>query len=114
MAVHQGRVARTAWHPAYGRMIILDLGGGVTAWYCHLSQVSVAAGERVSAGERIGAIGMSGNTSGPHLHFEVRVWDQPTDPTAYLWGSSRGRPGAVPGWTYGTVQPFDTLGQYSF
>ncbi len=114
MAVHQGRVAKTAWHPAYGRMIILDLGNGVTAWYCHLSRVSVSPGERVSAGERIGAVGTSGNTSGPHLHFEVRIWDQPTDPREYLWGSHRGRPGSVPGWTYGTVQPYDTLGQYSF
>lgn len=114
LAVHQGRVAKTAWHPAYGRMIILDLGGGVTAWYCHLSRVSVSAGEGVSAGERIGAVGTSGNTSGPHLHFEVRLWDQPSDPTAYLWGGSRGRPGAVPGWTYGTVQPYSSLGQYSF
>ena len=114
VAVHDARVAKTAWHPAYGRMIILDLGNGVTAWYCHLSQVSVRAGERVSTGERIGAVGTSGNTSGPHLHFEVRLWDQPTDPATFLWGSHRGRPGSIPGWTHGTVQPYDTLGQYSF
>ncbi|MGD9955050.1 MAG: M23 family metallopeptidase [Candidatus Nanopelagicales bacterium] len=114
VAVHDARVAKTAWHPAYGRMIILDLGNGVTAWYCHLSAVSVRAGERVSVGERIGAVGMSGNTSGPHLHFEVRLWDQPTDPATFLWGSHRGRPGSVPSWTYGTVQPYSSLGQYSF
>lgn len=114
VAVHDARVAKTAWHPAYGRMIILDLGNGVTAWYCHLSQVSVQAGERVSTGERIGAVGTSGNTSGPHLHFEVRLWDQPTDPVTFLWGSHRGRPGAAPSWTYGTVQPYSSLGQYNF
>lgn len=114
VAVHDARVAKTAWHPAYGRMIILDLGNGVTAWYCHLSQVWVQAGERVSTGERIGAVGTSGNTSGPHLHFEVRVWDQPTDPVTFLWGSQRGRPGSAPSWTYGTVQPYSSLGQYSF
>ncbi|MFC6236778.1 M23 family metallopeptidase [Longivirga aurantiaca] len=114
VAVHDARVAKTAWHPAYGRMIILDLGNGVTTWYCHLSQVSVRAGERVSTGERIGAVGTSGNTSGPHLHFEVRLWDQPTDPATFLWGSTRGRPGSIPGWTQGTVQPYETLGQYSF
>jgi len=114
VAVHDARVAKTAWHPAYGRMIILDLGNGVTTWYCHLSEVSVRAGERVSVGERIGAVGMSGNTSGPHLHFEVRLWDQPTDPSTFLWGSQRGKPGSVPSWTYGTVQPYDSLGQYSF
>jgi murein DD-endopeptidase MepM/ murein hydrolase activator NlpD len=114
LAVKQGRVATTAWHPAYGRMIVLDLGGGITAWYCHLSRVDVSPGERVTAGERIGAVGMSGNTSGPHLHFEVRKWDQPFDPVDFLWGSDRGEAGSPPAWTSGRVQPFDTLGTYRF
>lgn len=96
-AVMPGRVVKLAWNPSWGRMVILEVAPGVTVWYCHLSTVSVKVGD-VVRGQVLGRVGLSGNTTGPHLHLEVRVKDRPTDPAAYLWGSHAGRPGAVPRW----------------
>lgn len=96
-AVTAGRVVKTAWHPAYGRMVILRVAPGVTVWYCHLSKVLVKVGE-VTRGSVLGRIGTSGNSTGAHLHLEVRVKDRPTDPATYLWGAHPGTPGAVPRW----------------
>ena len=66
-----GLVLRASTHPAYGLTVILEHPRLVYTLYAHLASTSVAAGERVETGERIGAIGRSGNASGPHLHFEV-------------------------------------------
>jgi murein DD-endopeptidase MepM/ murein hydrolase activator NlpD len=99
-AASNGRVARVAYHPAYGNTIVLDIGRGITLWYCHLSSVKVSQGEKVDVGERIGAVGTSGNTTGSHLHFEVRKWDQPTDPSTFLFAKTPGYTAAAPSWVY--------------
>lgn len=96
-AVADGRVVKLAWNPAWGRMVILEVAPGVTVWYCHLSKVLVKPGD-VVRGQVLGRIGTSGNTTGAHLHLEVRVEDRPTDPATYLWGAEPGMPGPVPRW----------------
>ncbi|MFN8155866.1 MAG: M23 family metallopeptidase [Candidatus Nanopelagicales bacterium] len=103
-AVTAGRVVKTAWHPAYGRMVILRVAPGVTVWYCHLSSVLVKPGD-VVAGQMLGRVGRTGNATGPHLHLEVRVHDRPTDPAVYLFGTRPGKPGAVPRWYPATPNP---------
>ncbi|MFJ7901154.1 M23 family metallopeptidase [Streptomyces sp. NPDC096198] len=71
MAATDGTV-RTQWNSAYGNMLILTAKDGTETWYCHLSRYQVATGASVKAGEPIAFSGNSGNSTGPHLHFEVR------------------------------------------
>ncbi len=106
-AVADAQVVAVAYHPLYGRMMVLETRSGATLWYCHLSRVSVAEGDRVVAGQRVGRIGTTGNSSGSHLHFEVRVADRPTDPEYYLFGKHRGHTKQPPGWL--PPQPITTV-----
>ena len=69
---------------SYGRLIVLSHGRGVETWYAHLSQIRVSAGAYVARGRRIGLAGSSGRSSGPHLHFEVRVGGAAVDPLTAL------------------------------
>jgi len=61
------------WGPSYGNAIVIDHGGGVRAVYGHLSKIEVKAGDVVKAGQQIGLVGSTGNSSGPHLHLEARI-----------------------------------------
>ncbi|MEU3842385.1 M23 family metallopeptidase [Streptomyces sp. NPDC028635] len=71
MAATDG-VVRTQWNSAYGNMLILTAPDGTETWYCHLSSYRVSSGTSVKAGQPIAYSGNSGNSTGPHLHFEVR------------------------------------------
>ncbi|MFE2303718.1 M23 family metallopeptidase [Streptomyces sp. NPDC059445] len=71
MAATDGTV-RTQWNSAYGNMMIVTAMDGTETWYCHLSTYKVASGTTIKAGEQIAFSGNSGNSTGPHLHFEVR------------------------------------------
>lgn len=71
MAATDG-VVRTEWNSAYGNMAIVTAKDGTETWYCHLSTYKVASGTEVKAGDPIAFSGNSGNSTGPHLHFEVR------------------------------------------
>ncbi|MFJ6724297.1 M23 family metallopeptidase [Streptomyces sp. NPDC091281] len=71
MAATDGTV-RTQWNSAYGNMVIVTAKDGTETWYCHLSSYRVASGSTVKAGDPIAYSGNSGNSTGPHLHFEVR------------------------------------------
>ncbi|WP_079142091.1 peptidoglycan DD-metalloendopeptidase family protein [Streptomyces sp. LUP30] len=71
MAATDGTV-RTQWNSAYGNMLILTAKDGTETWYCHLSSYRVPSGTTVKAGDPIAYSGNSGNSTGPHLHFEVR------------------------------------------
>ncbi|MFS8200779.1 M23 family metallopeptidase [Streptomyces sp. CWNU-52B] len=71
MAATDGTV-RTEWNSAYGNMVIVTAKDGTETWYCHLSTYKVASGAVVKAGDPIAYSGSSGNSTGPHLHFEVR------------------------------------------
>lgn len=59
--------------PSYGLAVIIDHGQGVKAVYAHLSKINVKAGDKVAAGDKIGEIGSTGNSTGPHLHLEARI-----------------------------------------
>jgi len=67
-----------------GNYVRIDHGGGLVTLYCHLSRVLVGGGQLVMAGDRVGAVGSSGNSTGPHLHFEVHAGGRLLDPAAWL------------------------------
>jgi murein DD-endopeptidase MepM/ murein hydrolase activator NlpD len=68
----------------YGRAIVLDHGHGISTRYGHLASFAVAAGQFIHRGDTIGYIGLSGRSTGPHLHYEVRINDTPVNPHKYL------------------------------
>ncbi|WP_432449921.1 DUF5930 domain-containing protein [Aliiroseovarius marinus] len=79
-----GVVVSASWSSGYGRLIKIQHEFGVETRYAHLSRMRVSKGQRVSRGERIGDIGNSGRSTGPHLHYEVRVGGRPINPMIYI------------------------------
>ncbi|MFI2607249.1 M23 family metallopeptidase [Kitasatospora sp. NPDC018619] len=89
LAVGDATVVSAGWDGAYGKEVVLRLADGHFAQYAHLSSLAVSAGQRVSAGERVGLSGTTGNSTGPHLHFEIRTsnrYGAVVNPVAYLAG----------------------------
>ncbi|MFI9463856.1 M23 family metallopeptidase [Streptomyces xiamenensis] len=88
--VHTGTVKEAAWAGSYGYRIIIEQEDGTELWYCHLSSMNVTAGQSVDTGDTIGRVGSTGNSSGPHLHLEVRPGGgDPIDPLAWLRGKGQ-------------------------
>jgi len=83
-ATADGDVTDVEQRAGYGRLIILDHGFGLTTWYGHLSGFNVQAGTHVKRGDVIGYEGDSGRSTGPHLHYEVRINNTPVNPWRYL------------------------------
>lgn len=79
-SVGDGTVEFAGWQNGYGQVIQVDHGGARSTLYAHLSRVDVKKGQRIEQGQRIGAVGMTGWSTGPHLHFEFRVNGQHQDP----------------------------------
>ncbi len=79
-----GRVIFAGWYGGYGNAIVIDHGGQTSTLYGHCSQIFVAVGQEVQRGQAIGAVGMTGDATGPHVHFEVRINGSPVDPAGYL------------------------------
>jgi peptidoglycan hydrolase-like protein with peptidoglycan-binding domain len=75
----------------YGNLVVIQHRDGYTTWYAHLSQITSYVGEQVSGGTRIGYVGSTGYSTGPHLHFEVRKWNTPVDPMPYMLSSTAAR-----------------------
>lgn len=84
IAPADGTVTYADAHPGYGRMIEIDHGNGIVTRYGHLSGFAVADGDPVRRGQVIGYVGLSGRSTGPHLHYEVRINDTPVNPHKYL------------------------------
>ena len=85
VAVARGVVAEVAWAGPYGLRTVLELSDGTEVWYCHQADVSVYAGQQVDLAEPIGTVGSTGNSTGPHLHLEVRpAGGTPVDPMEWL------------------------------
>jgi murein DD-endopeptidase MepM/ murein hydrolase activator NlpD len=83
-AAHSGVVVKAGWYGGYGNVVIIDHGNGVTTRYGHNSKVLVAVGQKVRAGEEISLVGNTGDSTGPHCHFEVRIDDVAIDPLPYM------------------------------
>ncbi|HKZ77387.1 MAG TPA: M23 family metallopeptidase [Pyrinomonadaceae bacterium] len=79
-----GKVDFVGWQNGYGQLVIIDHGGGLTTRYGHLSHIDVAQGQVVLRAQLIGRIGSTGRSTGPHLHYEVRINDEPVNPVQYL------------------------------
>jgi murein DD-endopeptidase MepM/ murein hydrolase activator NlpD len=85
-AAGNGRVVFAGWMPIYGRTIVIDHGYGLTSMYGHNSELLVKIGEQVARSQPIARVGSSGRSTGPHLHFQVKLNDQLQDPLKYLTG----------------------------
>ena len=83
-AAASGTVNSAGWNGGYGNCVIIDHGDGLATLYGHQSRIAVSAGQMVNQGDVIGYVGSTGNSTGPHLHFEVRVNGSPVDPLGYL------------------------------
>ncbi|MCX4884070.1 M23 family metallopeptidase [Streptomyces sp. NBC_00847] len=86
-AVGAGTVVETGWGGAYGNQIVIRMHDGTYTQYGHLSSIGVSVGQTVVPGQQIGVSGATGNTTGPHLHFEARTtaeYGSDIDPVAYL------------------------------
>lgn len=83
-AAAAGTIVRAGVLNGYGNVIVIEHGGGLSTLYAHQSRFATSAGDKVTAGQLIGYVGSTGFSTGPHLHFEVRVNGRPVDPMAYL------------------------------
>lgn len=79
-----GTVIMAQWYGGYGNYILIDNGGGYSTGYGHLSAFYVSAGQQIKQGQAIGAVGCTGECTGPHVHFEIRYNGKPIDPATRL------------------------------
>ncbi len=84
VAAASGKVIFADWHPQYGKMVEIDHGNGLVSRYAHASVLLVKEGDLVVAGQRVAAVGTTGRSTGPHLHFEVRLNGTPQNPARFL------------------------------
>lgn len=91
-ATAAGTIVVSEWAGEYGRMVVVDHGGGVQTYYAHLSRLSVVAGQWVHRGEMIGRSGSSGRATGAHVHYEVRRRGTPVNPSQFLRASYSAAP----------------------
>jgi murein DD-endopeptidase MepM/ murein hydrolase activator NlpD len=84
-----GNVTFVGWQNGYGQLVVIDHGGGLTTRYGHLSHIDVSHGQTVTRGQFIARVGSTGRSTGPHLHYEVRINDEPVNPLQYLLTSAR-------------------------
>jgi LysM repeat protein len=83
-AAHSGRVDAVEWRPYYGRTVIIEHGDGYQTLYAHASEYLVEPGDFVETGQGIARVGSTGRSTGPHLHFEVRIDNKAVNPILYL------------------------------
>ncbi|MXO75534.1 peptidoglycan DD-metalloendopeptidase family protein [Altererythrobacter aerius] len=93
-ATADGVIGKADWFSSYGLFVSIAHGGDIETRYAHMSRVAVAAGDRVRKGDVIGYVGSTGRSTGPHLHYEVRVAGEAVNPIPYMaetgGGSSSG------------------------
>ncbi len=83
-AADSGNVVFAGWYGGYGNTVIIEHGNGISTLYAHTSEVYVTEGQAVQKGQPLAAVGSTGFSTGPHLHFEVRINGEPVDPTQFL------------------------------
>ena len=86
-ATADGTVGKAEWFSGYGLYIALEHGGNMETRYGHMSRLNVAAGQQVRKGDVIGFVGSTGRSTGPHLHYEVRVAGEAVNPMPYMQGN---------------------------
>lgn len=84
-AIAKGTVKFAGWNGSYGYLVKIDHGNGVESWYAHTSKMYVKVGEVVTSGDVIAAVGSTGNSTGAHLHLEIRINGSPVNPQKYLY-----------------------------
>ena len=84
IAPADGTIVFADFEGGYGRAVVIDHGHGITTRYGHLASFAVAAGQYIHRGDTVGYVGMSGRSTGPHLHYEVRINSIPVNPYKYL------------------------------
>ncbi len=84
LASADGTVILSDWYSGYGNAVVIDHGHGITTVYGHSSQLLVSEGKKVKKGDLIARVGSSGRSTGPHLHFEIRINGEAVDPLKYL------------------------------
>ena len=84
LAAASGKVVAAEWHAQYGNMVEIDHGNGLSSRYAHASRLNVKEGDLVVRGQTIAEIGSTGRSTGPHLHFEVRLNGVPQNPARFL------------------------------
>lgn len=84
-AIAPGTVTYAGYKGSYGNLVIVDHGNGVQSYYAHCSQLYVSSGQNVDSNSTIAAVGSTGNSTGPHLHLEIRINGQPVNPQNYLY-----------------------------
>lgn len=84
-AVASGTVTCASYTGSYGNLVKIDHGNGVETWYGHTSKMYVSVGQKISAGDVIAAVGSTGNSTGPHLHLEIRINGTHVNPQKYLY-----------------------------
>ena len=92
-ATAAGVVIYAGYWSDYGKVVEIDHGNGIASVYAHLHRFIVSEGQKVAEHEQIGLLGSTGRSSGPHVHYEVRVNDEPQDPEKFM-GLSRLIPAA--------------------
>jgi murein DD-endopeptidase MepM/ murein hydrolase activator NlpD len=86
-AAASGTVTVAGVQNGYGNVVYIDHGNGLSTRYGHLSRIDVEVGQQIKRGERLGFVGSTGRSTGPHLHYEVRINNQPVNPRPYLPGA---------------------------
>lgn len=87
-ATADGVISKADWFSSYGLYISIEHGGNIQTRYGHLSRLNVAAGQTVHKGDLIGYVGTTGRSTGPHLHYEVRIAGNAVNPIPYLQGGA--------------------------
>ena len=85
--IADGTVTSAQYTGSYGYLVKVDHGNGVESWYAHTSKMYVKAGDEVKAGDVIAAVGSTGNSTGPHLHLEIRINGQHVNPQKYIYNN---------------------------
>lgn len=89
VATAPGKVVAAEYNGGYGNMVEVEHANGLSTRYAHMSAISVSVGQMVKAGSVVGRVGSTGRSTGPHLHYETRINDEPVDPTRFLRAGSK-------------------------
>ena len=87
MAAANGTVTFAGWQNGYGQLVVIDHGDGLTTRYGHLSEIDAVVNQPITRGTLLGHVGSTGRSTGPHLHYEIRIDDKPINPRPYLPGT---------------------------